>query len=210
MSPAVTLARSTWWSCAIFSSEVIMASSAAALSRHACVGKVRAAALPAVPSVPATLPPPPAPEDPPRALVPAAPPLVPPAPTVPAVAPPPWLPAVPVTSPSPPLPPVVPPAPASPATLPPPPAPASPATLPPPPAPLVPLPSPPVPPCLPPDEQATRTTANAVAGTANLFQGAILRMFDFRPPPPKARVVRTDLDVISSFKSPDRAKVGQC
>src|SRR6185369_12145466 len=56
MALAVASARSTWWSCAIFSSPVIIASSSAALSTHACVGKARAPPAPPAPISPATLP----------------------------------------------------------------------------------------------------------------------------------------------------------
>ncbi len=61
MSDALTLARSTCCSCANFSSEVIMPRSEVALSRQACVGKVRAVPASGVPSAPATLPVPPEP-----------------------------------------------------------------------------------------------------------------------------------------------------
>src|SRR6185369_8542663 len=109
MSVALVLARSTWWSCAIFSSAVIIARRSLALVMHACVGKARTPPVP-VPSEPAT---PPVPVVPPR----------PPTP-VPAVAPPPPVPAV--ALPLPPVPAVA---------LPPPPVPA--VALPPPPVPAV-------------------------------------------------------------------------
>src|SRR5512142_2834722 len=92
MSEALVLARSICCSCASFSSEVIIASSELALSRQACVGKVRPAPASTVPSAPATLPLPPAP--PPSS--PPAPPLpletLPPEPVVPPLAVPPPLP----------------------------------------------------------------------------------------------------------------------
>src|SRR5688572_29198976 len=116
MSAAEVSTRSTWWSCAIFSSAVIIASTALALSRQACVGNTRPGTpgSPALPLAPAVLPPPPAPLAAPlpaappvplRAPAPAAPPLG-PAPPVPLVAP---LPPAPPFAPRPPAPLVAPP-----------------------------------------------------------------------------------------------------
>src|SRR5262245_43859721 len=56
ISLALVFARSTWWSCASFSSPFIMARTSVALVRHAGVGKVRAPPVPPAPSWPATLP----------------------------------------------------------------------------------------------------------------------------------------------------------
>src|SRR6266508_1748549 len=110
MSAGVVLARSTWWSCAIFSSPVIAATSVLALSRHAWVVKLRPAPVPPVPSPPAT----PVPVVPPATPVPAIAPvpvvpaaLLPPVPGVgllPPVPPPPaGLPLVPAVAPPAPL-----------------------------------------------------------------------------------------------------------
>src|SRR6266496_3408250 len=56
MSAALVFARSTCWSCAIFSSLVIMARRSPACVTHAGVGKTRPPPVPAVPSPPAVLP----------------------------------------------------------------------------------------------------------------------------------------------------------
>src|SRR5688572_18926427 len=120
MSAAEVSTRSTWWSCAIFSSAVIIASTALALSRQACVGNTRPGTLgsPALPLAPAVLPPPPAPLEAPLPPVPPVP-LNAPAPAAPPVG---AAPPAPLVAPLPPAPPFAlrPPAPlvAPPAALP--------------------------------------------------------------------------------------------